>query len=214
MISPTLAWRQNFNEYREAFPSRDRNLLIVIDARTPARADAFAAQMLAELRRAAGSLSLDLVAGRGRVLRAQRARFTYHARSSSELGGPAHRRAAAARASCRLASTAPRCSTSRHGRCAAGARSPAHIAQRDAALLRSSRECSTRHGARATRRAARMGQLDLDRRRAAASTRRLIVLQPALDFGKIQPATTAINGVRAIVARLNAGGGRAGYRAA
>ncbi len=35
-------------------------------------------------------------------------------------------------------------------------------------------------------------------------TRRLIVLQPALDFGKIQPAATAINGVRAIVARLNA----------
>src|SRR5690349_16250329 len=50
MISPALAWRQNFSEYREAFPARDRNLLIVIDARTPARADAFAAKMLAALR--------------------------------------------------------------------------------------------------------------------------------------------------------------------
>src|SRR5262249_36062763 len=35
-------------------------------------------------------------------------------------------------------------------------------------------------------------------------TRRLIVLQPALDFAKIQPAAPAISGVRAIVAALNA----------
>ena len=32
MISPTIPWRQHYNEYREAFPLRDRNLLIVIDA--------------------------------------------------------------------------------------------------------------------------------------------------------------------------------------
>ena len=51
MISATLPWRQNFNEYREAFPVRDRNLLVVIDAKTPARADEFAAKLLAELRR-------------------------------------------------------------------------------------------------------------------------------------------------------------------
>src|SRR5262252_6804280 len=51
MISPALSWRQNFNEYREAFPVRDKNLLIVVDAKTPAQADEFAAKLLVELRR-------------------------------------------------------------------------------------------------------------------------------------------------------------------
>jgi hypothetical protein len=50
MISGALPWRQNFNEYRDAFPVRDRNLLIVIDAPSAARADAFAAALLAGLR--------------------------------------------------------------------------------------------------------------------------------------------------------------------
>ena len=51
MISATLPWRRDFIEYRDAFPVRDRNLLIVIDAPTPARADAFSAALLAELRK-------------------------------------------------------------------------------------------------------------------------------------------------------------------
>ena len=37
MIAPTIPWRQHYNEYRDAFPLRDRNLLIVIDAPTAAR---------------------------------------------------------------------------------------------------------------------------------------------------------------------------------
>src|SRR5688572_5163631 len=32
MIAATVPWRQHFNEYRSAFPLRDRNLLIVVDA--------------------------------------------------------------------------------------------------------------------------------------------------------------------------------------
>ena len=40
---------------------------------------------------------------------------------------------------------------------------------------------------------------------AAPTNRRIVVLQPALNFGQMQPATTAINGIRDIVARLNAG---------
>ena len=39
MISPTIPWRQHYNEYRDAFPLRDRNLAVVIDAPTPQRAD-------------------------------------------------------------------------------------------------------------------------------------------------------------------------------
>ena len=50
MIAPTVAWRQHYNEYRDAFPLRDRNLLIVVDAPTAARADELAAELLRELR--------------------------------------------------------------------------------------------------------------------------------------------------------------------
>jgi len=65
MISPTIPWRQHYNEYREAFPLRDRNLLIVVDAPTPARADEFAAQLLQELRKQPERYLSPLLAGEG-----------------------------------------------------------------------------------------------------------------------------------------------------
>ena len=37
MIAPTIPWRQHYNEFRDAFPLRDRNLLIVVDAVSSAR---------------------------------------------------------------------------------------------------------------------------------------------------------------------------------
>ena len=65
MISAELPWRQHFIEFRESFPVRDRNLLIVIDAPTPERADAFAAALLAELRRAPELYRSVFMAGEG-----------------------------------------------------------------------------------------------------------------------------------------------------
>ncbi len=50
MIAATVPWRQHFNEFRAAFPLRDRNLLVVVDAPTPAEADAFATELLREMR--------------------------------------------------------------------------------------------------------------------------------------------------------------------
>src|SRR3970282_1247981 len=50
MIADTLPWRQHFNEYRDTFPIRDRNLVIVMDAPTQAGADAFAGALPAALR--------------------------------------------------------------------------------------------------------------------------------------------------------------------
>ena len=65
MIAPTIPWRQHFNEYRDAFPLRDRNLLIVIDAPTAARADEFAAALLRELRAQPERFRSPLLAGEG-----------------------------------------------------------------------------------------------------------------------------------------------------
>ncbi len=50
MISPQLPWRQDFIAYRESFPSRDRNLIVVIDTASVSRADAFAADLADALR--------------------------------------------------------------------------------------------------------------------------------------------------------------------
>src|SRR5262245_19587060 len=65
MIAPTIPWRQHYNEYRDAFPLRDRNLLIVIDAPTPERADEFAAELLVELRKQPERYRAPLLAGEG-----------------------------------------------------------------------------------------------------------------------------------------------------
>ena len=50
MISPSLPWRQDFIAYREAFPSRDRNLLVVVDAPAPVTAERFAAALAKRLK--------------------------------------------------------------------------------------------------------------------------------------------------------------------
>src|SRR5688572_25568971 len=65
MIAPTIPWRQHYNEYRAAFPVRDRNLLIVIDAPTPARADEFASALMRELRAQPERYRSPLLAGEG-----------------------------------------------------------------------------------------------------------------------------------------------------
>ena len=65
MISPTLPWRRDFIEYRDAFPVRDRNLLIVIDAPSAVRADAFSAALLAELRKRPDLYHSILLQGEG-----------------------------------------------------------------------------------------------------------------------------------------------------
>src|SRR5687768_903667 len=65
MISATLPWRQNFNEYRDAFPSRDQNLLIVVDAATPAAASDFTSHLLDALRREPERYGTPLAAGEG-----------------------------------------------------------------------------------------------------------------------------------------------------
>ena len=45
MISPTLPWRQDFIAYRESFPARDRNIVVVVDGPDPAVATEVAAAL-------------------------------------------------------------------------------------------------------------------------------------------------------------------------
>ena len=50
MISAKLPWRRDFIDYRASFPARDRNIVIVVEADTAGRADAFAAALVERLR--------------------------------------------------------------------------------------------------------------------------------------------------------------------
>jgi len=49
MISAELPWRQDFIEFRAAFPTRDRNIAVVVSAPSSERADAFASALVARL---------------------------------------------------------------------------------------------------------------------------------------------------------------------
>src|SRR5690606_4364721 len=49
MISAELPWRQDFIEFRAAFPARDRNIAVVVQAPSPERADAFSAALVEQL---------------------------------------------------------------------------------------------------------------------------------------------------------------------
>jgi hopanoid biosynthesis associated RND transporter like protein HpnN len=201
MMSPKLAWRQNFNEYREAFPSRDRNLLIVIDARTPARADAFAAKVLAELRREPDLYHSILLQGEGDFFArngllylplAQLQQLADRLTAAQPLLGLLHARFDGSAVLDVATRTLSPPASAEAGDTSAAAPLYTELARvlDEAAAGRTALE-PLAWGSLISIGAAQQG------------TRRLIVLQPALDFGKIQPAAPAINGVRAIVARLN-----------
>jgi hopanoid biosynthesis associated RND transporter like protein HpnN len=204
MMSPTLEWRQNFNEYREAFPSRDRNLLIVIDARTSARADAFAAKVLAELRREPELYHSILLQGEGDFFARngllylplpQLEQLADKLTAAQPLLGLLHARFDGAA----VLDVATRTLSPPAGVDAdTSAAAPLY-----AELARVLDQAGTVGTSRTPLEPLAWGNL-ISTGAAQQGTRRLIVLQPALDFGKIQPAAPAINGVRAIVARLNA----------
>jgi hypothetical protein len=197
MISPTLPWRQHFNEFRQAFPVRDRNLLIVIDADSPAAADAFAAALLVEMRRSPEIYHSILLQGEGEFF--ERNGFLYlptaelmtlvdRLATAQPLLGLLQARfdgAAVLEVATRTLTQAP-----------SGAASDVEPFY---GALAKSLDGAARGDA------APLAWRSLIATGAAPTNRRIVVLQPALNFGQMQPATTAINGIRHIVARLNAG---------
>jgi hopanoid biosynthesis associated RND transporter like protein HpnN len=203
MISPTLEWRRHFIEYRDAFPVRDRNLLIVIDAPSAARADAFSAALLAELRKRPDLYHSILLQGEGEFF--ERNGLLYL--PLAELEQLADRLAAAQPLLGLLKSrfdgaavldVATRTLEPRPEAAAgAGGDADAAVTPFYAALA-------------ATLKSARAGDPQPLAWRsllvggAPPATRKLIVLQPELDFSRMQPATVALAGIREIAAELNA----------
>jgi hopanoid biosynthesis associated RND transporter like protein HpnN len=192
-----LPWRQNFNEYRDAFPVRDRNLLIVIDAPSAARADALAAALLAGLRSRPDLYHAILLQGEGEFF--ERNGLLYL--PIAELEELVDRLAAAQPLLGLLQSrfdgaavidVATRTLTE-----PAGATADLAAAAPFYAALTRSLSAVGAGGREPLAWSSLIG-------RAAPTTRRIVVLQPALEFNRLQPAAVAIAGVRDMVDELNA----------
>jgi hopanoid biosynthesis associated RND transporter like protein HpnN len=194
MISATLPWRQNFNEYRDAFPSRDQNLLIVVDAATPAAAAAFTTNLLDALRREPERYGTPLAAGEGEFF----ARNGLLYLPTADLAELVDRIAAAQPllGSLKAELSGARVLDVARQTLAAGADTTAaapFLAELEHALA------SAGGGA-----AVPLAWDRLVATEARQSTRRIVVVKPALDFRRLQPAAAAIAGIREIAGELTA----------
>lgn len=194
MISPELPWRQDFIRYRESFPVRDRNLIVVIDGATADASDEFASRLAAALRARPDVYHSAFLGGDGEFF--ARNGLLYLPLESLEaladrliaaqpLLGLLGQRFNGAGLIDVIARTFEQ-----------GADEPGAEALEPlyAELAR------TIEGAAAgTPRAVGWRRLLLGE---APGTRRLILLAPALDFDSVQPGRAAIDGVHAAIAEL------------
>ena len=197
MIAPTIPWRQHYNEYRDAFPLRDRNLLIVIDASSPVRADEFAADLLAELRKQPERYRSPLLAGEGEFF--ERNGLLYM--PTAELAELTDRLAEAQPLIGLLGGRVD-------GAAVLDVARTTLAAEGDTAALASfydelARTISGAGGSEVSSFAWDRLVSNEPPRNPRTWARRIITLQPAVDFSRMQPAAAAIAAVRAMAARLD-----------
>jgi hopanoid biosynthesis associated RND transporter like protein HpnN len=198
MISPELPWRRDFIAYREGFPARDRNIVVVIDAETPDAVAAFASDLALALRREPGQFRSVFVAGEGEFF--ERNGLLYL--STAELEDLGDRLAAAqpllGLLSDRFNGTGV---VSVVGATVEGGDTPARDEAQLAALYI---EVAATLDAAATGERRAVGWRKLVMGTENGSPRALVLVQPALDFDRVRPARDAIERIREIVAGLDA----------
>jgi hopanoid biosynthesis associated RND transporter like protein HpnN len=195
MIDASLPWRRDYNDYRAAFPVRDRNLVIVVDAPSPRAADAFTAALLAELRREPGLYRSVLLPGEGEFF--ERNGLLYL--PTAEVETLVEQLAAAQPLLGLLGARFDGAAVLDVAR-----RTLESAGQGDAEAVGAFHDELARSLATAAEGDATPLDWGALLGRAPPTARRIIVLQPALDFARLQPASVAIEGVRGIAARLNA----------
>ncbi len=201
MISPALPWRQDFIQFRDAFPVRDRNLIIVVDAASASQSESFAKRLVADLRKQPDLFHSILLQGEGEFF--ERNGLLYL--STRALDDLADRLAAAQPLlgllhdrfdGTAVVDVATRTLT-------APTEPPAATGGAEALQPFYSALAATLDSVSAGR-AAPLDWSRLVEGGPARSTRKLVILQPELDYTRILPATAAIEAARGIVARLNA----------
>ncbi|HEY8520780.1 MAG TPA: MMPL family transporter [Gammaproteobacteria bacterium] len=194
LFADDLPWRRAFIEYRDDFPQRDRNLVIVVDAESSEAADRFASELLAALRARPDLYPAVFMPGEGEFF--DRNGLLYL--SVEELE----------RLSDRLAEAQPLLGLL--GERYDGAALLDVVARTleadgaDAELAPLHRELAAAFDA-----ASRGANDPVSWRRLLTGqeeqgARRLILVQPRLDFSRVQPAAEAIAIIRAAAAALEA----------
>jgi hopanoid biosynthesis associated RND transporter like protein HpnN len=197
MISSALPWRQAFIDYRDSFPVRDRNIVIVVDAATPGLAGDFAERLTDKLSAQPELFESLYLAGAGDFF--DRNGLLYLSLDDLQ------------KLSDRLAAAQPLLGLIRERFNGAGVigaferiagadseQVPADVAELDSLYdeLARSVEAAERGDSRALpwRRVLGVG--------GDTGTRRLILVQPMLDFNQLQPAGPAIRSIRDAAAGL------------
>lgn len=197
MISASLPWRHDFIEYRKSFPERDRNIVVVVDAPTGGAADDFASRLSDTLRAHPAMFESVYLAGSGDFF--DRNGLLYLSKGSLE------------KLSDRLAAAQPLLGLLRQRFNGAGiVEAFRRIANANPSETADSVEVDSlyRQLGRSID-AAENGQArPLEWRRllgvgAEQGTQRLILVRPALDFKRFQPAGAAIAEIRNAAASLH-----------
>ena len=194
MISPDLPWRQDFIAYRERFEVRDRNILIVVDAEIPEHADDLAMAVADGLRQAPALYRSVFLAGGGEFFE----RYGLMYLSIAELEALADRLAAAQPLLGRL--------QQRYD----GAQFMQMIGElaergdQGAETRRLYSEVSAAFDAAADARPYTLSWQNLLQGEPVATARRFVLLQPRQDFTRVRPAAEAMEGIRALIGRLQA----------
>jgi hopanoid biosynthesis associated RND transporter like protein HpnN len=196
MISPELPWRRDFIAYREGFPARDRNIVVVVDAETPDAAAAFAADLVAALGREPQRFRSVFAAGEGEFFE-QNGLLYLSTADLEDLGD----RLAAAQPLLGLLST--RFNGTGVVSVVGATLEGGDATTRDERQLDSLyREVAATLGAaaRGERRALAWRELVVGTENG--SPRVLVLVQPALDFDRVRPARDAIDRIRELIAEL------------
>ncbi len=194
MISPDLAWRQDFIAYRERFEVRDRNILIVVDAEIPEHADDLATALVDGLRQSPALYRSVFLAGSGEFFE----RYGLMYLSIAELEGLADRLAAAQPLLGRLQQRYDGVQL---------LQMIGELAERgdqSSEAQRLSLEVAAALGAAANAQTYTLSWQSLLQGESVTTARRFVLLQPRQDFTRARPAAEAMEGIRALIDELQA----------
>ena len=194
MISPDLAWRQDFIAYRERFEVRHRNILIVVDAEIPEHADDLATALVDGLRQSPALYRSVFLAGSGEFFE----RYGLMYLSIAELEGLADRLAAAQPLLGRLQQRYDGVQL---------LQMIGELAERgdqSSEAQRLSLEVAAALGAAANAQTYTLSWQSLLQGESVTTARRFVLLQPRQDFTRARPAAEAMEGIRALIDELQA----------
>src|SRR5690606_19691127 len=197
MISAELPWRQDFIEFREAFPSRDRNIAVVVSAASAERADAFATELVARLEAQPELFGSVLAAGVGEFF--ERNGLLYL--SVEQLEDLADRLAEAQPLLGLLKPSFDGAAVlDAAGRVLTEASGDPSAAALVAELAEAVRSAAAGERDPVEWRRLMMG--DDVAALGSADGRRIVAIRPELDFDRVQPAAPAMEALRAIIDEL------------